>query len=46
LPGNSLTWTPGQYTRSCPKAEIAVDRQRGSGTIQSPITYTTALACI
>jgi hypothetical protein len=44
--GNTLTWTPGQYTKSCPEAEIAVDPKRGSGTIQSPITHTTVLTCI
>ena len=44
--GNTLTWTYGQYTKSCPRGEIVVDPQRGSGTIQSPITSATVLTCI
>jgi uncharacterized protein DUF4214 len=43
--GNTLNWTPGQHGR-CPQAEIAVDPQRGSGTIQSPVTSVQVLSCI
>lgn len=35
--GNTLTVALGQYV-SCPKAQIAVDPQLGSGTIQPPVT--------
>ncbi len=44
--GNTLTWTYGPYTKSCPKREIVLDPQRGSGRIQPPITNATVLACI
>lgn len=44
--GNTLNVTLGQYTKSCPEGEIVVDAQRGSGTIQQPITYATVLNCI
>lgn len=37
--------TLGQHTKSCPEGEIVVDPQRGSGTIQSPITNATVLSC-
>jgi hypothetical protein len=43
--GNTLNWTPGQYG-SCPQAEIAVDPQYGSGTIQSPVTHVDVRHCI
>jgi hypothetical protein len=43
--GNTLDWNPGQYGR-CPQAEIAVDPQRGSGTIQPPVTSVQVLDCI
>jgi Domain of unknown function (DUF4214) len=43
--GNTLNVTLGQYV-SCPQAEIAVDPQLGSGTIQSPITHVQVRHCI
>lgn len=43
--GNTLNVTLGQYV-SCPKAEIAVDPQYGSGNIQSPITSVQVRHCI
>ncbi|MBV9448861.1 MAG: hypothetical protein JO345_23480 [Streptosporangiaceae bacterium] len=43
--GNTLNWTPGQYGR-CPQAEIAVDPQDGSGTIQPPVTSVEVRDCI
>jgi Domain of unknown function (DUF4214) len=44
--GNTLNLTLGQHTKSCPEGEIVVDPQRGSGTIQQPITNATVLSCI
>jgi hypothetical protein len=44
--GNSLNVTLGQHTKSCPKGQIVIDSQRGSGTIQPPVTNGTVLACI
>jgi hypothetical protein len=43
--GNTLNVTLGQFV-SCPKAEIAVDPQLGSGTIQQPITSVQVRHCI
>jgi Domain of unknown function (DUF4214) len=43
--GNTLDVTLGQYGH-CPEAEIAVDPQYGSGTIQSPVTTTDVRTCI
>jgi hypothetical protein len=43
--GNTLDVTLGQYGH-CPEAEIAVDPQYGSGTIQSPVTSTDVRTCI
>lgn len=43
--GNTLNVTLGQYGH-CPEAEIAVDPQYGSGTIQSPVTSTDVRTCI
>lgn len=43
--GNALTVTLGPYV-PCPEAEIAVDPQLGSGTIQSPITSVDVRHCI
>jgi hypothetical protein len=43
--GNTLNVTLGQHG-SCPQAEIAVDPQLGSGTIQSPITHVDVRSCI
>src|SRR6185437_10570876 len=42
--GNTLNVTLGQHTKSCPEGEIVVDPQRGSGTIQQPITQATVLS--
>ncbi len=44
--GNTLNVTLGQYTKSCPEGQVVVDPQRGSGTIQQPITNGTVLSCI
>jgi Domain of unknown function (DUF4214) len=43
--GNTINVTLGQFV-SCPKAEIAVDPQYGSGNIQSPITSVQVRHCI
>lgn len=43
--GNTLNVTTGQFV-SCPRAEIAVDPQLGSGTIQQPITSVQVRHCI
>jgi hypothetical protein len=43
--GNTLNVTLGQYG-DCPRAEIAVDPQYGSGTIQSPVTSVDVRNCI
>lgn len=43
--GNTLKVTLGQYG-SCPEAEIAVDPQLGSGTIQPPVTRVDVRTCI
>jgi hypothetical protein len=43
--GNTLTVTLAQYV-SCPKAQIAVDPQYGSGNIQPPITSVQVRHCI
>ena len=43
--GNTLKVTLGQYS-NCPEAQIAVDPQYGSGTIQFLITSTDVRNCI
>jgi hypothetical protein len=43
--GNTLNVTLGQYGNR-PQAQIAVDPQYGSGTIQSPVTSTDVRNCI
>lgn len=43
--GNTLNVTLGAYV-SCPEAQIAVDPQLGSGTIQQPITSVQVRHCI
>jgi hypothetical protein len=43
--GNTLKVTLGQHG-SCPRAEIAMDPQLGSGTIQPPVTSADVRGCI